>query len=62
MSARAPLAAKGCGYGSDTGQNGLRQLPYPECGRIQTELLAETCAHGECMVGALCGPRGLSEG
>ena len=30
-------------YRSGTGQNGLRQLPRPECGRIQPELLAETC-------------------
>ena len=55
MSARAPLAAKGCGYGSGTGQNGLRQLPRAEGGRVQAELLAKTCrgAHREYGVGTL---------
>lgn len=64
MSARA-CAASSWGlrlYRSGTGQNGLRQLPRPECGRIQPELLAETCrgAHThqrESRVGALRGPR-----
>ena len=54
-SARVPLAARGCGYGSGTGEYGLRQLPRAEGGRVQAELLAKTCrgAHREYGVGTL---------
>ena len=54
-SARVPLIARGCGYGSRTGEYGLRQLPRAEGGRVKAELLAKTCrgAHREYGVGTL---------
>ena len=56
MSARACAASSCWGlrlYRSGTGQNGLRQLPRPECGRIQPELLAETCRGAHTHKGSL---------